>query len=159
MSAPTQQQISDALVTFVQTAAPNAKVWDRIRIATNDALYAPYYVQSDGVGNVWFIYPTLIRDEVTSFDDEISESRVYELVYARAIVDNDDSGLASFTLFKQQLEDVRVAFKADKYFGLANRGTTHSGLQVVQPISPNGTLGAYAFHVAICTLVITVAEC
>ena len=67
--------------------------------------------------------------------------------------------LASFTLFKQQLEDVRLAFKADKYFGLANRGTTHSGLQVVQPISPNGALGPYAFHVAICTLVITLAEC
>lgn len=158
MAIPTQAQISAAIVSVINTTVPTGRVWDRIRIAETTEQYADYYVDDNKIGNVWFVRRVGIRDDVSSFDDILAQVHTYELRYARAIVDDADSTKASEALFQKQIEDVRAAINADSHLGLGN-GAGHNGMQIVEPIPPSATLGAYTMHMAVARLEVVVIDC
>jgi len=160
MARPTEAQISAAIVGVIAAAVPTGRVWNRIRIATDEAAYAAYYVDDNGIGNVWFVRRVTITDSVTTFDDIVEELHTYELRYARAIVDVDELNgkQSSHTIFQQQIEAVRAALNADKHMGLGN-GTTHSGFQIRQPMPETAQLGAYEMHMAVAQMDVTVTDC
>lgn len=142
----------------VETAAPDAKVWNRIRISTTDKGYVQLYVDEDEQVNVWFVRRVGVRDEVSSFDDFISETHTYELRHFRSRVDSETASLASETVFQADIETMRAAFRADKNIGL-DPGTTHSGLQILEPIPLSAQLDSYEGHLCVARLEVNVAEC
>lgn len=163
MAIPTEAQISSALVNLVSGVVPAGRVWNRLRISDNDDDYKRFYVDDNGDGNVWMVYRIgMPAYELTSFNDVVMETHIYEFTYARAIVDlkNDEiespTNQASHTIFQKQLEDVRLAINADKYAGL-DHGTSHTGFRINQ--IQIGKLGAYEMHLATCQLTIQVQEC
>jgi len=160
MSRPTEAEISAAIVQAVKSAA-TGRVWNRIRIATDDKEYQAFYVNGDKQGDVWFVRRITVTDSVTGFDDIVEEYHTYELRYARAIVDADETiagKKSSHTIFQEQLEAVRAAINADKHLGLGT-GTSHSGFQVKEPMPVTALLGAYEMHMAVGSLAITVTDC
>ncbi|MEW6213179.1 MAG: hypothetical protein AB1631_33085 [Acidobacteriota bacterium] len=155
--AATEKQVRDAVVDIVGIAA-TGRVWNRVRIATNDAQYKDWYVDADGNANVWFIRRVGLQLERDGFANIISENHIYEMRLFRAIADSETDSEASENLFQLEVETVRAALTVNKHLGLGN-GVNHTGLEIINPIPTVAELGAYAGHMAVCQLVVNIAEC
>ena len=159
MAQPTHQQINDALVAIVAGAAPDAKVWNRVRIGTTNEEFAQLYAKN-GVANVWFVRRIAIIDETTSFDDIVTETHRYEIRHARSLVDVEENGTneASERLFQRDIETVRAALNADKNIGLG-LGASHKGFQILNAIPIVDQLGPYTVHMAVGSIDVVVQDC
>ena len=155
----TEKEIRDRLVAIIMQAAPATKAWNRFRIAKSDGEYKAWYVQEDKNINVWFVRRVALRVKKTETFDVESETHFYECRYVRGIADSDTDGEDSENIFQQQFEDVRGLIEASKDLGLDSCQISHTGLEILTPISFNeAVMGIAAAHLAIGTIAVTIAN-
>jgi hypothetical protein len=164
--------IRNAIVAFILGVAGAGRAYNRLRKPPGALLSEFNTLNVDDASkiNVVFVRRVSFTEEVSSFDDPISSTEVYEIYFFRGVVDvaaadepdplletNSESELQLF------IENVRAALKlpANRNLGLtpANFRISQGGMSTAAPLIDTAELGGYDCHRFVGRLTVDIEAC
>jgi len=156
--------IRNAIVALILSVAGAGRVYNRYRKPPFALLseFNTLNVDDASLINVVFVRRVSFTDQVSSFDDPISSSEVYEIWFFRGVVDAPD-GADSESALQLFIENVRAAFKleANRDLGLtpADFRISQGGMGTAAPLIDTPELGGYDCHRFVGRLTVSIEEC
>ena len=158
MALASESAIRAKIVETIQSAAPQARVWPRVRRPQQGtaADYARIYADEDRKVHLWMVRRVQRQVEVDDHDVIVKAVQVYSLIGFYSLIDDEDDALASEAIFQAEIEAIAAAFESGPVFALD--GVFHRGLTMPSDFSDK-FLGDILCHEAICRLVVDVEDC
>jgi hypothetical protein len=160
--AATRLQVHNAIVAAIETASGIGNVYNRVRRPLHDTegQIQSLFNDSNSILNVVFVRYIGKINQVSSFDDLISVSYIFELEVRYAWNEKDDADSPSELIFNALLDSIGDVFTADKNIGFGDAGVSTNGLEILRPIERDPTeYFAKKCHTAYPRLVVSVSEC
>lgn len=156
--------IRNAIVTLIQGVSGAGQVYNRLRkpISGSLAEFTSLNVNDGTQINVVFVRRVSFVEQVSSFDDPLSSSEVYEIWFYRSVVDGTN-GTDSESALQLFIENVRVALRLDanRHLLVNTPGflVSQGGLGTAAPLLDTDELGGYDCHRFIGRLLVSIESC
>lgn len=152
MPNPTDVDVTNALVTLIEGALPNAKVYPYIRYPANnrDDEWIALFAASNGDITAWMVARFSDEPSVNQMNSLVYELETWKILGIRGIVDGSDYAHSSAGIFQGEYNAVKAAINADSTLGFGPCNISHRGLKA--PTIQDALFTGRLCHIADCRL-------
>jgi hypothetical protein len=148
----TDVQVTAELVTLIQTAAPDAKVYPYIRYAIDDSDWATLFTNDSGLVYAWMVTRVGEDPSIDDFAHVEMYLDTWQILGVRGIVDTGVYETSSAAIFQAAFNTVKLAINADPALGFGICNVSHRALKATN--IKDGLFSGRVCHIADCRLAV-----